>query len=876
MSPKRTALACIIITTFLAGCATSRLIKKGDVSMAADRPAPAVEHYEQALGKKPKLQNNKEFMAKLSRARCHAAFQEGQTAAAKEDWDDAVRRFSHSLEIDPKYTKARQALQHARQQASIVHHEKALSYADEGNLRLSTSELKRALELDSNNVDARAASGSLPPDRISPTQSTYEQAQAMQKEKRWLKASELLRSALNQHPNDILCRVELHRTEQTLQHARELRTEGIRLAKDKQLDDAVKTLVQAKEVWPFIDRVQGPLAEAKSLREQSEKYCIEAGDFLDKSAWLKAIGKSKAALDIFPFHQDAMAVLEKAKHEVAQMQCRAGYSFLAKGQPEEAEAAFIEAIKYVPDMGKAKEGIAQIDFARASDAQKRGLWGSALLWYINALQYHQTEEYSRRISAMREKISERISYNLVVEVTESSGAMSPDSTALKSELLRLMSERQPDYLFLGSAQNESDPPDFQALLVISNFDVRSAIVRNDNRTHHYTVYQEVPNPEIPRLNRLLALEARELHRLRREANRPCHRCGGSGKVSCSSCGGKGRHSCRNCKGAGKLTRQACPSCSGTGKRICQNCKRSGKIRCKQCEDTRKKPRTLRRDIRERKRTPRDVKTKPSEPNRPCHRCRGSKRASCPHCRGTGQRTCGDCQGMGKSARQDCPTCSGRGQHICRSCNSSGKTRCAKCKGSGKNTEIDHWDISRQERKVRNLKRKLRGMPSTITRGFPTEWPYVVNHHEKRGIVEASIQIIKPTTGVVASDAVRKDALHRDSTVQNPNPDIGLRPDRLSLPSDTTVRRSLIHQAASEACAKVLDTVTQNRIAEAQANVDRLKGEGRNVEALEAEVDLASLLAPLDPARAADIIDKLRERISVAGPKQVAAVTMVSD
>ena len=71
-------------------------------------------------------------------------------------------------------------------------------------------------------------------------------------------------------------------------------------------------------------------------------------------------------------------------------------------------------------------------------------------------------------------------------------------------------------------------------------------------------------------------------------------------------------------------------------------------------------------------------------------------------------------------------------------------------------------------------------------------------------------------------------------------------------------------------------VTQNRIAEARANVERLKGEGKDVEALEAEVDLASLLGPLDPARAAEIIDGLRERISAASPKQVAVVTMVGD
>ena len=369
---------------------------------------------------------------------------------------------------------------------------------------------------------------------------------------------------------------------------------------------------------------------------------------------------------------------------------------------------------------------------------------------------------------MRDKIAQRIRYELAVEVTDSNRFISPEATALRSQMLHLISKKKPSYLSVVSSQQASGPSDYQAMLVISRFEVNSAIVRAENRTHRYTVYRDVPNEEIPKVQILLDFESRELRQLRRLANQPCRHCQGHGKVRCPSCSGKGRRVCKSCKGTARSAAPACPSCAGTGKASCQKCKGSGRITC------------------------------------------------------------------------------------------------PKCKGSGKNPYISPRTIRRQARTVRDLANRLDRLPATVRRAFPAEWPYVVNYHQKQGRIEARIQLLNPAAGLaLPAEAIRKTALHKDSTILNPSPEIGLPADTLNLPSDETVRKYLINQAAAQAASKVLNPVVQNRITEVRTTIDQLKLQGQPHQALEAQVDLAGLLAPSDPAAAAKIITTLRQELQLA-------------
>ena len=88
-----------------------------------------------------------------------------------------------------------------------------------------------------------------------------------------------------------------------------------------------------------------------------------------------------------------------------------------------------------------------------------------------------------------------------------------------------------------------------------------------------------------------------------------------------------------------------------------------------------------------------------------------------------------------------------------------------------------------------------------------------------------IQITDAGTGeTLNTDAIRKDVVHRDSTIQNPNPSIGLKPNGLSLPVDATIRRGLISYVASQACSPILECVIQRKIAETCTKIDRLNNE----------------------------------------------------
>ena len=740
MHDRKFVIPYLVLALLLGGCATSRLIKEGDRNMSANRPGGAVRFYEKAIGKKPNLVNNKKFMTKLQRANCLAAYEEGQALASKGQWDQAVGRFSDSLKIDPEFSKARTALRYARQQAAIVHHKEAISNADNGNLRGASSELRLALQMDPNNTDVQTALGSLGATRTSPAQNAYELAKEMQKERKWLRAAEVLSEAVKQHPNDILCRVELYGSRRQLEQAKKLRTEGIQLGRERRLDKAMATLVQAKGIWPFIEQVDEPLAKARAERDQAEEFYRQATALAEKSDWPAVIEKAQAGLAVFPFHEGIIAVLAQAKHQTAQKHLQEGRSLLKEGQSPEADRAFYKALEYVPDMSQAQQGVAEIAFQRGSKAEQAGLWGEALVWYTEAIDHHDTDQYQRQKAAMREKIVERIGYSLAVEVTDGHRRVSADAATLQSKVLDIIARKSPEYLWAESGHEHGSWGDYQASLDIREFDVDSRIIRSDNRVHNYTIYQDVPNPEIPRILGRLESARQRLRRMRHQVNQPCYACQGKGKVKCSACSGKGK--------------------------------------------------------------------------------------------------------------SDCPRCHG-----------SGQVNCGKCRGSGRNPDVDHKDVRRQERKVQGLEGELRRTPSTISQGFRAQWPYTVEHHEKKGVTEVGISIADTSTAeVFHRDAIGKRDEHRDSTIQNPNPSIGLKPNDLNLPADAEVRRRLMDQIALQGSSRVLKAVINKRIAETHAKIDHLRQEQKDAQALEAEADLASLLGARDPKAAAEIINRLRAEL----------------
>lgn len=802
MAKRRICLLSILVLVvpILNGCAAQKLIKQGDALMLADRPAEAMKSYREALEKDPGLSENQEFLAKLRDAQALAAFQEGTALAERGEWERAVHRFSESLEFDPDLEKAKDALNRAKKQASGSRYTEALKCADQGKLDRAIKEIERALELNPDNMDAKDALDSVNAEEYgkqSHVKELYDESLALQKEKRWSKSAEPLRRARSIDPSHLLCRVRLHRAEENLRAASEEDSNGLRLLQQRRLDDAIGAFQRALDIWPFYAEGESHLAKARKERKEAESVYDKAKGLFSQSNWDEAVQVAAAALKIFPFHEKAVALLEQSKQKAAESHCGAGKSFLANGKLKEAEEEFLCSLDYVPDMMDAKEGLARADYIRGGAAEKKGLWGGALLWYMDAADHISKNEYLAKIHEARSRIFDRICFGLSLEVKESPQVSPSASAALKSRIMRSVSNQKPDFLLLVSGQRDARQPLYAVSVDPARVEVRSRLVRSENRTYDYTVYREVPNPEIPKLRDLLQMARQDLERLRREFNRTCTTCRGTGRLTCSRCGGKGELRCTDCRGTGKWD---CSECGGDGFVLA---------------------------------------------GVECRKCNGTGKTRCVGCWGDGYATCNVCGGgIGKG---------------------DGYIRCTRCNGRGKATSVTEYDVGRKESEVKGIQRKLSRAPMTVRKGFPTELPYVVNYHEKTGLMEVSVSIRNLSAGtVVRADVVRKTTHDQDSTIQNANPGVGLDSDGLNLPSDDDVQRYLIDAVALEITAKVLDAVVKDRISHMRSKANRLKQQGKALETVEAMVDTARLIEPSDAAEAARIIKRLREQRSKSG------------
>jgi len=267
---------------------------------------------------------------------------------------------------------------------------------------------------------------------------------------------------------------------------------------------------------------------------------------------------------------------------------------------------------------------------------------------------------------------------------------------------------------------------------------------------------------------------------------------------CRHCRGKGRVACSRCEGSGKIQ---CPTCEGKGKRPCPMCKGTGKI--------------------------------------------GNKK--CLACRATGFRPCKTCKGTGKV---ECPKCDGRGTR-----------KCSHCKGTGRAGSISHSELRRFERRVLDLRQRLRLEPDTVLADFPAEWPYTIHTYRTSGFAEATLQIIE-TAGntVVHTDRLRKSQDHDDVTVDHPNPELGLPADPLVLPSEDSVRRAVLDDLANGAASTLLSAILNARITALRNRSEQFRRQGREADSIEAMVELARVLQNVSTEESDQIITQLKTRI----------------
>ena len=574
----------------LAGCGADKYLKRGDAFALQNRHVEAAQNYQRALQEDNGLARDPDFAAKYRRSRVLAAYDQGRAAAGRKDWDEAVRRLSESLALAPDFADARRALDEAKRAGAAAHHAKALEAARRGDQPAAVAELGLARDLDATNSGVIAALESLDAARRTPAQALYEGGLAQEREKRLVEAAEALRSALASEPNHVPAAVALHRVEASLARAADLARQGRAMLGAKRVQDAIRTLEAALAVWPGSPEAARDLADAKARREGAAQAVRDAQALAAQAKWDEAAAAARRAADLDPQDKDAQALAADLPRRAAQAFVDEGSAHLARQEAEAAEAAFRRALAQVPDFAPARQGLARVALGRGEAAAGQGLWGNALLFYMDAVDLDGQAAHVRRMQEAQERLRARVAFTLAVAADDAGGRPTAASDELGAAVRRIVAKEQPAFLTLAAA---GAPADYAATVTLLGLDVRGGLVRTEQAVHRYVIRQETANPDAARLQGLLAVTEAGLGRMQVAAYRPCPVCGGTGRAACGMCGGTGTvvcptcngagiRICGRCNGAGGVDGAPCPVCGGRGSAVCGRCAGKKRVPCPTC------------------------------------------------------------------------------------------------------------------------------------------------------------------------------------------------------------------------------------------------------------------------------------------------------
>mgnify|MGYP006287819437 CR=1 FL=1 len=702
--------------------------------MLAGRPHEALELYRAALSKDDDLAKEPEFQAKLRTAESRAAHREGLAAAGRKDWAAAVDALNRSLSTDPGFSRAVRSLQEVRVDAARDLHRQALGLADEGRLNEAIEHLRRALEFHPDNADARDALDSVSAAkarRADEAVGDYQDGRSLAGEKRWLRAADRYERAIRLNRNHLPSRAALHEARSALARARGLREEARTLSGQKRLERAADTFRSALDVWPFFDAARSDLRQTVARRERARQALERARKLASGRQWDSAVAAAEQSVDIFPFDPAATSLLATASAEAAEAHWQEGDRLLSAGDLPAAEREFRSALSYVPDMQRAKDGLAAVSGAHGERAASANRWGAAMLWYMEAAEHSPVGGYAARAEQARGHVLRRIAFSAVVEIATRDGVGSHD---LESAVSTGLAGR-PGFLTL------ADRGEYRALIEATSFGTRLEEVRRERHKHRYAVQQEVVNPRLRLLADRVARERRELARLIERFNGPCRTCGGDGW--------------RNC-----------PVCRGSGK-------------------------------------------------------------------------------VGED-------------RTCRRCGGKGVVWCYACDGSGRQREITKEHIARQRRGVQRAVRGLRLAPRTVIATVWADWPY--DEVTVRKTADLTVEVnVRDAEGHTTGRAVVMDASAdaEDRTHENPNPAVGVAPDPLELPADADLRREAVRALGPRAGAEAIRALLRARVKSIEGTVNRLARSGDADDAIEAGVDVALTLEPVDSGQSRAVLADLR-------------------
>ncbi len=584
MVPVRLLVPLIALAVGLAGCDSMQYVQRGDQAMIAGNAGAALRNYQQAAASDSNLRNDAVFRAKLHEASWRAAFEDGEAASRQSNWPQAIRSYEEVLRLEPGYTMAAEGLSQAKKQGAQQLYEHALQVADAGNLNQAGNDLSQAVAWDASHSPARTALDSLQRRGNAASEQAYDAAVRLMDQKDWTQADRELSAIIAGDPNHLPSRASLRKARDQTAQSRKTYESASRLYSEKRLDDAIAAAKQALAVWSTNAEAADILAKAQADRQRSEQLFEQAKGFAGQQNWDAAIAAADQSLQVYPFHPSAPRVLADARQSAAAALVAEGQRHLKAGEPEKAAGSFRSALAYVPGDPVAKDGLIDVAYEHGRGAEKDGLWGSALLWYLDAVSQRSSSQFKQAEARARAAVELRAAMAIALSVGDARGQATADSNALENKLAPELTRTKPAFVTLVPAAGNAPPnsPLYKAAVTLNRIEVNSRLVSRDARTHVFQGVRQAPNPAVPALERDLAQAERDLAFARSRLIRySCDPCGGRGHTDCSFCRG-GHVACNYCKGAGKTTlNKPCSACGGRGYSICTRC-RGGHFHCSRC------------------------------------------------------------------------------------------------------------------------------------------------------------------------------------------------------------------------------------------------------------------------------------------------------